>query len=394
MDISFHYCAVKVIALAAGFNEDDAQKIATFSQFVDDYPMDKKLDTGRVVPEFANKICVDSENRIIQTVPTGFSISGAPKPSTQRNSIVPFHFIPRLDLRHGEAYRTVPATRGDNSLMDTILGVSSTICQNSMRKSGEFSNESLIYLGTAIHIFADTYAHQEFNGFRGNLNWAKVIKATTWDDKDITSNYKICKMSPTIGHGMLGHAPDQTHIVYTMMHYREGTKDEVEMPPRSNSALFEQCGIEILKFFKEVRSEFEPTEAAKKQLKKDLEDGFKCSSADIKIVAPYWEACVTNTTFSYDPKEVFQSMVHLDQTKLPDGLTEDEAYDLLLKSPEQLREELMSQGVGELSIDSELQALLLLQEQAARAATTVTDDFLHLNCTAFDIRKLVHTGAM
>jgi len=37
VDISFHYFAVKTLALEAGFNNDEAQRIATFSQYVDDY---------------------------------------------------------------------------------------------------------------------------------------------------------------------------------------------------------------------------------------------------------------------------------------------------------------------------------------------------------------------
>lgn len=37
MDISFHYFAVKTVAFAAGFSEAEAQRIAEFSQFIDDF---------------------------------------------------------------------------------------------------------------------------------------------------------------------------------------------------------------------------------------------------------------------------------------------------------------------------------------------------------------------
>ena len=37
MDISFHYYAVKSVALAAGYDEAKAQRIASFSEFIDDY---------------------------------------------------------------------------------------------------------------------------------------------------------------------------------------------------------------------------------------------------------------------------------------------------------------------------------------------------------------------
>ena len=37
MDISFHYFAVKTVAFAAGFSEAEAQRIAEFSQFINDF---------------------------------------------------------------------------------------------------------------------------------------------------------------------------------------------------------------------------------------------------------------------------------------------------------------------------------------------------------------------
>lgn len=37
MDLNFHYFAVKTIARDAGFCENDAQLIAAYSQFIDDY---------------------------------------------------------------------------------------------------------------------------------------------------------------------------------------------------------------------------------------------------------------------------------------------------------------------------------------------------------------------
>ena len=43
MDKNFHYYAVKVIATLAGFRPDEAQIIAQFSQFVDDFILSQAI---------------------------------------------------------------------------------------------------------------------------------------------------------------------------------------------------------------------------------------------------------------------------------------------------------------------------------------------------------------
>lgn len=46
MDITFHYFAVKTLALEAGFPGAEAQRLAAFSQFVDDFDR-RGLGTAR-----------------------------------------------------------------------------------------------------------------------------------------------------------------------------------------------------------------------------------------------------------------------------------------------------------------------------------------------------------
>lgn len=48
MDISFHYFAVKTVARAAGYDEQKAQRIAEFSQFIDDFNWYKCRCAGNV----------------------------------------------------------------------------------------------------------------------------------------------------------------------------------------------------------------------------------------------------------------------------------------------------------------------------------------------------------
>ena len=48
MDITFHYFAVKTLALEAGFPGAEAQRLAAFSQFVDDFDRRGSLYCGNV----------------------------------------------------------------------------------------------------------------------------------------------------------------------------------------------------------------------------------------------------------------------------------------------------------------------------------------------------------
>jgi hypothetical protein len=52
MDINFHYFAVKAIACTSGFEEEEAQMIADYSQFVDDFNLYAYIWLSEV-PEFA-----------------------------------------------------------------------------------------------------------------------------------------------------------------------------------------------------------------------------------------------------------------------------------------------------------------------------------------------------
>ena len=77
MDISFHYFAVKTVAFAAGFSEAEAQRIAEFSQFIDDFNW-YTLRAAKDIPSCitsnpALDIVYNKTLHLINPVTTGFS---------------------------------------------------------------------------------------------------------------------------------------------------------------------------------------------------------------------------------------------------------------------------------------------------------------------------------
>lgn len=222
MDINFHYYAVKTVALYAGFQEDDAQLIAGYSQFVDDYDIWKDYIFDRV-PEYARSLIRGSflGYHLFYTVTTGFNSLldnarlGLPK--YQNEICVPFHFIPTRRLRDinvntstRTAYRTQEATINGAFLIAQLM----TEARNQYfdARSNAERRKALIRIGTLLHIFADTYSHNGFSGLNGWENNAVIREAKNiFTQESITQNYTGYSKLPAIGHAKIGTAPDDTY---------------------------------------------------------------------------------------------------------------------------------------------------------------------------------------
>ena len=371
MNINFHYCAVKVIAMKAGFKEPEADVIATYSQFVDDYKTKEKLKLTNV-PGYARRL-VNSRGEF-ETVPSGFSYLGTLSSETQRNVVIPFHFIPPKSLREtGEDYRTTPAAYHDQSIMDDICG--SAVSQY----AGAPNRGGLILLGTAMHVLADTYAHQYFNGFNDNVNDGKVTDAISARGERRT--YWIERWLPTIGHARFSTAPDESDLNYTFEHLRpDGTGKETLK--RNNWDHFGECSRQIFRYFTDALRE-EWSKRKEDDLVMDVIFGFSCKGTEMADLAPHWRKLPEYSTvsFAYDPKRVLAGMLPLAPESLPGGLTPDDAYELLLMGSEEPEEDGEN---GEAKRGS--------RRRAADLFTTASDDFYQYNNSAFEVRKAALNG--
>lgn len=128
MDINFHYFAVKTIALESGFDENAANRIAAFSQFLDDYDIWVNY-IFESVPKYAESLIIKSPN-VFYTVTTGFTLLDSFRLITnkyQKEIVVPFYFIPTKKLNDFEPpysddlYKTEPATINGTFLIKTLL---------------------------------------------------------------------------------------------------------------------------------------------------------------------------------------------------------------------------------------------------------------------------------
>lgn len=288
---------MKAIARYAGFPDEQAQLIAEYSQFVDDYTVQGSItisNPGTAGYNMANDLHLiggTDERPVIKSVQTGFAGADYMQmvfKKFQNRTVVPFHFIPGVQLNEANYHiTTVPAHLGDESVISTALdGVKARCFADQCRDL-----RNLVELGTLLHIFADTYAHQRFNGhwdgmFDENFNnytVQRVVKNTGYgtpdpDDRDdISGQYNSIwyRILPAIGHGMVGHAPDDTDITMTLR-FRNNPQ---QLYTRNNTDAFAEVSREIYRCLFWCRAGVFPTEDSWNILKKALLTGFLVKNA-------------------------------------------------------------------------------------------------------------------
>lgn len=263
MDISFHYYAVKSVALAAGLKENVAQRIANFSQFIDDYNWFAYFLAGNI-PDYikSNELDIVFNNLTgtINPVTTGFydmfDMATLVLPRSQKFTVSPFHFIPK-DKKAMSA-KTTPATLNDGSIISNMLN---TLKEEYLAGSID-DNDAFMRMGMLLHTFADTHAHQLFTGYIDTKqNTVEIVNVTdNITGEDVTEKNKMLieKFNtflketfgwgiPAMGHMLAGHIPDLTHISFTMNYF--DSQSNKHTYGRSNTEVFVKTCKEIYDYF-------------------------------------------------------------------------------------------------------------------------------------------------
>jgi hypothetical protein len=183
MDREFHHNMTHLIALRAGFQPDDAFTIAYASQYTDDNDKPYRIE-GADSPY---------ENLISQTM-------DITKPQEERLSIYPiFHFCPGTKA---EVFKQSPARRdGKFHLLATIPdNRNARKIFDKALKSGD-----LYRIGIGTHMYADTFCHRDFVGWKDEFNWTRMdgFVGGLWS-----------ALGPAIGHALAMHAPDIPSLVW------------------------------------------------------------------------------------------------------------------------------------------------------------------------------------
>jgi hypothetical protein len=217
MQIDGHHTLTYIAARFAGFNTNEAQKIAYSAQYVDDA-------TNSGIIKFKNGAMYSR-------------ISSAHRMLDYRNSEelanhqvwAPFHFLP------GNAGLPAGQNPSGNFIHKLICKPDSYVARDMIRLSVADQNKpyALHRLGITMHVYADTFAHQGFTGNNHVINEVTELSSSdseldeSWFSK--MSNWFVSNAFP-LGHGAALSHPDRPYITWK---YINGHGDEVSRDNRS-----------------------------------------------------------------------------------------------------------------------------------------------------------------
>lgn len=201
MQIDFHHAVTYVLARLAGFPAEQAAIIANAAQYVDDATEDGTIefDSG------ARYSRLSSAHRMLDY--RNFESLAASR------VWIPFHFLPgNMGLSAGEIpegpfiqrLRTIP---------------NSPVAQDMLRATlaDRAAPHALHRLGIAMHVYADTWAHQGFVGVQHRVNAARDLTGENGGpDVDLIERLKnrFVNNALPLGHGTVLSHPDRPYLVW------------------------------------------------------------------------------------------------------------------------------------------------------------------------------------
>lgn len=191
-----------------------------------------------------------------------------------------------------------------------------------------------MHIGMLLHTFADTYAHQMFSGYNeicNNMKIAKVIDNNGGIDITSRSNsyvdvilnmYKDAEGKFTdkmfqIGHMLVGHIPDWTHIQFELAFYDWNGNIE-RTYTRNNTECFTEVALKILDYLCECNNQAQIGGGMRQDLTDKFMRAFKISdisttgedeSRYMPVLIHAWSAVFGDCHYRYDRSAIFDGIV-------------------------------------------------------------------------------------
>lgn len=205
MQKDFHYAGTYVLARLAGFDSNKALKIATCAQYVDDAIFDGKvtsLETGEAYYCIRSAHCNEDLVMDVETI----------EDQTYNHQVWScFHFLP------GNGGVSSDAGVGMELGEKLICKPNSYVAQEMVDECIHHrdAENALERLGVTMHVYADTWAHQEFAGVRDRkLNYVESISAIGIDDLMLNLTDRL--LMPALGHMQAWKNPDLPFLSWKM----------------------------------------------------------------------------------------------------------------------------------------------------------------------------------
>ena len=318
MNINFHYFAIKTLAFAVGFSEEDAQTIAYYSQQVDDFTKSSTMQVRQEPPAYfmekgyATRLADGLWE--VQPHPTGIDVLQSLEKHYRHTTLAPFHFVPAKPLTELEAepdftradYRCVRADDESATLINLIMDEA----VEAVRRHK--CEQSLMQLGMAIHSYADTYAHCGYSGLEGWENSAFIKEAYNQmtGEEEVPSGERLAYwMLPHIGHANSGHVPDVcTYQIDVAMRKDEKDSGMTQHIIRDNMQEFLSCAKVIWEILCWAARTWGYRKVKWYELKERLATAMQVPSSDetdVEKLVTHWSSVFPEIIYAYEKDERF-----------------------------------------------------------------------------------------
>lgn len=255
MDLDFHYGTIYALSRWAKFGSHNSNIIASASQMVDDNYDDNPFSDAEEEKNIAMGIHVRYSCQNIWG-----NITGKGNPEVW----IPFHFLPGLQ-----------GDDTDSKLVCKKRGVLAEKLKARLLETTLDNSDFGFRLGVGLHVYADTWAHQEFAGINTMINKVQSLIFSTHGsslekflDEIVGSDSIISKIMDQInplGHASAVHCPDMPYLWWKSSgHFTNGRKNWDE---------FLDASEEIFKILQQVS--LEPVTGLSERQKELLTSAFK-----------------------------------------------------------------------------------------------------------------------
>jgi len=275
MQIDFHFYTIYALARAAGFKPDDAYIVAYSSQHTDDAKYEHAL-------EFENG------GRFQQVLSAHkFLDPGALTKETCYRIWVPFHFL--------------PGNLGIDFYYRMLTKANSIIAQRMVEEflSSDLKPYSLHRLGIILHVYADTWSHQNFMGIIHDMNDVKWLKGITKSLLERLKQKAVECWAPKLGHAQAATIPDEPYREWEYKDYK-GSLFQISNQERALDAA-QNCYMVLSRFLKRFPQFLSPPVLPWQRILEKIGELFS-QQAEIEQRVNTWREAISNGTIGFEAK--------------------------------------------------------------------------------------------
>lgn len=304
MQLDFHFYTIYVLCRCNGMSPATAKKVAYASQHTDDAKHEHPLEFengGRFQQVLSAHKFFDTKVLALDS---------------QYRIYVPFHFIPG---NKGNRFREYMICRENSDMAQRMVHEVESI------KGKPYQ---LHRLGIALHVYADTWSHQEFSGRQTEVNDVEDIDVLNEDRSGISGIFKRFfrdvaeAVIPQIGHAEAATLPDEPFRewkFYNVCQDRTITRKNWEICERASREIYKQIKTFLVKNSQYRDEQPIPWDNVKSAIVKLFKQ-----KGELEERCNNWAESINNSSFgfqcqpterhlSYDDREWFRAAVEVEK---------------------------------------------------------------------------------